>query len=1756
MLSWVDAGLLRTLLPLSQWIHNPAQKQTKSQDVQEKSWEDEVELVLRLLANITYNPTHRLRFRDGADIPDLLSLLKPTPYNTTWDHIGLFENAAEVVANIAMDKDIQIMIIVEDGVTFMAQMLLLLPNKFEALARVLVRAIHNLSYDPEVQAILAAKHTFPYFLNQIRALAGKNQPIVPLDALDLNASHTVEFMAVSIVHDISCTIQWLDTLVENSGHVALMQALTHPSCSTWESSSLDIATLLIKTLSNLCQTAYAQQLVVDGIVNHLVKLTLLYLNLPQPSERDTLQYGYLLFGLSTLVNDTSACSQLAAQDKYLQGLALWITISENASLDFLTNAVTLLAKVCSFDTAVHAIASKASPKLLCSIANLAMIQKISESGSSACLVVLSSLVGPELDMITQGSWEYGFVPNLVASEVLHHALCADDRQKAFCLQLLLGCLRQTKYDVVNNYRLPTSVVLHVITCFHYFPTTTKEFNDALSILEFLIQSQPTRRQLCETQALDAFVLGLLEAPQSLLLPAAQELFRKLFLEAMEVFCERNSAIVHLLINNVAQANNPLLVDTTLSFLGHLVLNRGEISIEVITEMQKESRLLHLLARHVEQVHATTCSRASVNVHRSVSYEDMLRVYLFSLTFGTQNNEKPLTPGSNWIMNKEITSCFIMDVLFWYSNDQHKDTPHFTTMYPNVLLCTSRLVEIVYPETKASQISGFYEPIQEDIIKEMLLIITHAPAGAEISQACLTALVLINAWWFTDTLVITMLLRMPEKSTLMNNLVTLLVSATHDTLRFLMLMVTTDSLVEDLKQIGVKQVLEAIEITLDEDKVMVSALLNLLGYSVDLSLEFVDNLEAFSDSINNPVARQELMAKLKATLAMNVVNDEKIVAAILPRLVFELTRDVAFLNDIVQCLAALLSLECFATYCTDASTVLRVYIEHFHSLTTHGQDTMMEILMSLHDAGVTPEMFGFYQDAYHPLEQLLILATSVQGANMVAKSKMLHFTRLNAMQDGHLSIVLARNAYLLTPLCPILYHLPPQPQKKSKLCMTWTPEQSAQIDLVQLLQSIAELTWSPETLENASSLFEAIVGCLCSYEFNTAAKLQALQFSYLEQLANIVLRLASFLTEDAFMLDNGLKLLVHHLETKPTSPPVQLNMYKLVASLSKISATVLAFNRLQCLETLVNRFPKLHKDYQLYVLAALADAARTGLESEIVSRMAVENGAIQGLLRGIQTYTRQPQEHAAFLLSALLLRYPDLGGFTDCVTILIESLEAVDIVVVQHVLVCLSAILHVEPTQETLLRNATVPVLAQILQKGDYVCTEHVLRILAILCSKHAAVCRRVVAANLLGILLTSIRNVHEVESRPHDVFHAAWILSCIAKDKDLSTRIEENDENILEFVVQNMENFAIQTLNKFLRMLGYVWGYAEPTLHNFHLVSPVVKQLLRILSLVEEAKLQKNAMHLLSILFLHPQLEVEPEVLAAVTQCFFTHLHSKIEKLVVFAINAMKNGLCNDGLTDHLVRAHFDVHANVLEVLRLIVPEAYHPVQNKLLGALQFLNGIVTEDSSIVTLTPLATPALSMLRRSKSTLTRQKSSALTLTPLMVAALKQLILLLQEDSIYYTDALHILVNFSTVADLTQSIVLHGGLHFLLESFLSSDETHLPLVLLGIASLSDDALAKQTIDFTTIVPKIMKLIVSSHATIQATCVWIISNISTIDSIRRLINAQNGASVLQALLHEVTNPTLLAATSRPVSSSKRIRDHAPKALKDLGYNPVNPR
>ncbi|RQM26762.1 hypothetical protein B5M09_003187 [Aphanomyces astaci] len=1753
-MEWVDMNVMGTLLPLSQWMDG-VQPPRRSAKVSPR-WETETELVLRMLGQITRDPHLRLVFRDGVDLPDLLSLLRPQLSTSELLGMGVLRGAAQVLANISLEKDIQIMIIVEDGVTFLAKLLMLqnLPQDNDGLALALVQTVRNLSHDSEVQAILGAHHTFPYFIQQMQVLAAMS---------DMALSSGLEVLSVEIIHDIATTPQWVDTLVGDRCHDVLLALIDR---HVDECHHVPIELLAVQTLVQLTQTSDVKALCASNAVIRLAQLmsSHYFPTFSTLSERKATEFAALLTALArcTRASDT-ARSQLAKSEKFLAQFTTWFVHDAVEFVDE-ANAVALLSNMTL--NVCQAVAQQAAPTLLTRVAQVCMDVQATPEVHTSCLHLLAQCLGGHVDAVDQTAWEYAFVPMFLASSPLEHALdhTLGSEAAAHGLVVLQGCLKYGGYSM-TPFPVPLAVVLAVVAALG----SSTNPNIAVEVLQQLVTSTATRRLIAMSSAFDSFVTVVSRHDSLLGQSPVQSVARQLVDDAIDIHVPRDEAIVPLLLHKFLPKDTVQL--SVLSLLGHLALFSPQWCSLVLAQVQSTAPAMALLSKHVESIHARTCSRASINATAVVSTHDMLRVYLFAITL------KELT----WA-DVSTAVCFVSDILSWFTSQ--KSTPRFVDIYPVLLYCTSCLLKPTANTndvSRSKQINGQRrssstgilddEPWQVDILRDVVHILTVA-TDIPIQVSGLNTLVTINKLWQSDRKLLQLVEGSPTKAMTLQRIVGLVVTTHTAALEVLTLMVTSghQDLVDELKAIGTKDKLESLQDILQssQDKAMTTAILDLLGYSMDLSEAFVLDLHAFADDnlVNNPAERSALMTKLKATLDMGVVTDHAILTVVVPVLVETAARDRTFVNECVQCLGKVAGFPAFAQCPMAPPILLRLYVNEYLTLTPDNQDLLLDMLFMLQSHQGD---FDWHDD-WHALDKLLGLAASVLVCQVSAAARIMTFVWSAVAGHDELLHLVASQAHLLVPLCAPVLTGPPPPMSK-KIDQLAKPNQVVHVVLVRLVHALSTLsTLSPDMLKPLAPLVESLVHCLATYPLHSVAKQQPPQLAYLSDIASIVLQFATHVDDTTFFLDKALKQLMGAVESLPPSHlGLRNHLLQLLAALTQLPPVVGALHRLQGLDSFVRLFHSstAKMDQQAHILACLAQSARIGgLESEVIARLVGHPSSATELLQCLNRSSREPQEHAAYLLSALLLLRPDLGGTAGCVSMLVECLEAVDIVVVRYVLVCLSSILHVDGTQETLLRHATVPVLAQILQKADDVCTEHVLRVLAILCSKHkVTVCRRVVAANLLGILMSTVQQ--QVGQRRSNVFHASWVLSCISKDKDLVFRMHEVDCDFVLNVVQQIDLYPLPTVNKLLRFVGNVWTHESAGLP----VAGIVRKLLGLVPMSENAKVQKNGGRVLSLLFVLPEMDALEDIVLALAQYLFDTLPSSLDKLVAASLVALVDGLQQpDSTTDRCIRSLVAEEGDhFLHMLHLLSPNSFHPVTNRLLLALQFITALVNSNEMVQRLEPMLLPPLLHLLSNDplehlnsstikqllgvlSGLTRSNASSLAMSPIVVGAIKRLVGLAQEDDSYHTEALHVLVNFASVSDLRQSIVLHGGLAALLLE-LEDDmvDAHLQLALLGVANLSADDLAKQTVQFAPHVPRFLALLSAPNANVQALAVWIVSNICVIDAVRRTINAENGATVLQSLLNEVNSP---AVTSRPLSSSKRIREMAPKAIQDLGFAPLH--
>ncbi|KAG1705178.1 hypothetical protein DVH05_004111 [Phytophthora capsici] len=290
--------------------------------------------------------------------------------------------------------------------------------------------------------------------------------------------------------------------------------------------------------------------------------------------------------------------------------------------------------------------------------------------------------------------------------------------------------------------------------------------------------------------------------------------------------------------------------------------------------------------------------------------------------------------------------------------------------------------------------------------------------------------------------------------------------------------------------------------------------------------------------------------------------------------------------------------------------------------------------------------------------------------------------------------------------------------------------------------------------------------------------------------------------------------------------------------------------------------------QAEALKCLSRAART--HDEVLMKIGEAPGIAAVLFRflaaGSADAGRQStvdnagtQAHAAHLIARIAAQEDLRASLVspDNISLLIESLESVHLPVVLHALQALAHLCAFSLCLDALVRNATVPVLAQILF-SPLVATPRrreieacVLALLGKMCDRSQIVSRRVVSSNLLPKLREFLEveklqleyTQQEPQSGEFGVHNnAVWIIDSLSNDVELIPKLVTH--GILETISdQLLEYNQNDTHRKALGAMSRLAGDAEMDTEFLEsLISQVVESIRRNVPVPEAQRSVTNAL--------------------------------------------------------------------------------------------------------------------------------------------------------------------------------------------------------------------------------------------------------------------------------------------------------------------------
>ncbi|GMF35918.1 unnamed protein product [Phytophthora fragariaefolia] len=660
-----------------------------------------------------------------------------------------------------------------------------------------------------------------------------------------------------------------------------------------------------------------------------------------------------------------------------------------------------------------------------------------------------------------------------------------------------------------------------------------------------------------------------------------------------------------------------------------------------------------------------------------------------------------------------------------------------------------------------------------------------------------------------------------------------------------------------------------------------------------------------------------------------------------------------------------------------------------------------------------------------------------------------------------------------------------------------------------------------------------------------------------------------------------------------------------------------------------------------------------------------------------------QAHAAHLIARIAAQ-DDLRASLvshENISLLIESLESVHLSVVLHALQALAHLCAFSLCLDALVRNATVPVLAQILfsplvdtprRRGIEAC---VLALLGKMCDRSQIVSRRIVSSNLLPKLrefLVVEKQLEYIQQEPQSGdfevhSNAVWIVHSLSKDTELFPKLVSN--GILETLSDQVLDYDQNTTQcKALGAISRLASVADmDATHLQFMISQVVESVRRNVPKPEAHRTVTNGLAVFVAIIKsgksrhrliqqqqqrRPQsqqqqrsqgngddevnirelllngegfrvaldllgasdLRVKLEAFRVVYE--FVEDHPDFNEVRELLLGSEEQGGSHALLS--LVRALSDEARSATTAMASALPSARSREENEvLLLVMTFLNMLISDEILKAKLTPTTYDVvLQVVLAMSSAITSQQRvlvealkalttmtqagqiSELCSEAALVSSIEPLVRILRElsaaDGVPGSTAvrlniLFLLVNFASSPECRGRMAHCGALEALLEIIqfpggggATQDEQLVQLALLGIALMTAGGVnnAAAVVELSRSVNTLVRLLSSKSASIQANAVWVVSNISSegtsryffcctigidcllffgahviLASLKDAIVARGGPTALQAVLNDNMNTETAAQPQRPSSSTMRIREYAPKAIKALGFAPIMP-
>lgn len=1771
-------SVLLQLLPLSRWVRVPNA--------------DSVRMVLEILHTFLSTPNFQTLFNNGSNVPAILSLI-------SHDNEVVSVVAAQLLLTASSERDVQIAITVEDGIASLVQTLR--KTNVLVLQRLILIILRNMSYDSEIQVLIVNEEGIPRLLQFIQernaiSFASEERLALSCEILRQLSGATTAAKRVIDANGHACIMELSAqqnlSEVENE-RVVTMEILCHLAhCATASAAVVEagFVTHFLRyalSLGSEKDIYQSQMLALDGLRALCSYSKQVRADVGSNEEFVLLLEAYLISKDAKL--NHIAMSLL----RYISAVPVGCqSIFKKASSGFILS--------------ICAIMMSPSIKLAEPPSWQANNVSSTENLVNPVLIDGTKLLGcvlndPGLEQC-RTSWQYESLASLTG--LLEKLLSNHTQPKLQLkgLQIIRGSYSDAFYFSLTPRMLSDILNILLISpsqshCAHAESIIVKAFNDTVKVHSSIGGNQILEQLLIVvTQKIDPKDrCALFSSLTQVLYISITKKFivNQRFISKILTLLNSFPSSINTEFTPIEQADTESSVDDTeryledeksliqalciyLSYVYKVSMASAlQQNIREVVRTEINAPVLDAILKQVLTIHTEICPyklkrRSASNLESIINddepvdtrpvlrYEEVLVWNFFADAIYPIASHLELqllqSPFPNWL-------CLVQDVVAQIINlPQESDMPGIVETGTTVNAMPSQEDTLVgslkilsaFTSVKSvdtDQVTEDFVRVKTAVCELCLDVLWTIPyRGHALLERGLSSLLDVRSGW-GEKILITAFNSFPNTNKLLHKILQVFRApgikfdrARHLLLQLILVLVSTGTLIEELKAANIRELIESNEHIVAADKPTTITVLTLLGYNADLKGEFSLALQRFEEA-NEFIQQKESLSYLTTFLQLYALADEALqeraINCIMRQLVSEVTPEPTEIDPTKS-----LTSECII--CLMRLAAGRNFVELY--LRKWDLNSLLAIAFNRKRGNESNDFKELPRLDFLEINQLLQVSTLLY-AYLASVGAMV--TSVEDIQIDRLLVLATQlgsdQATLVEQVLSLIYwlindyecfmHFEQQAGNLQVFLQYITQATDTNLTLLRIFDKIAN---QATEIQNLDELLEATL----TYVYANATKLNR---NVRDKLLLFILFVMKRMGEDGLsgspVYEKSIQRILTNLHANVEL--VARCSWDLLGMLTEFDPAVTTIFNFDGIPILIReccsaptskqellalgRNAKAHESYRIYkqmeALKCLSKSART--RDEVLTKIGEAPEIAQFLFRALakthefvdESNVSGPQEHSSHLIARIAsqeyLRASLLSQ--EHIAMLIESLESVHLSVILNSLEALYYMCEFAMCLDALVRHATVPVLGQILfsplAAGDTQekTEQFVLGLLGNMCSKSKTVCRRVVSSNLLAKMKSFL-----VSSRKMIHYHAVWVIRSLSVEPELVPKL--NDYHILETLCNCLQNYdpgttqrkafgAVAKLIELTRkaslsetLLRTVTRHTVATL-NENIPMPTLQRAVgKALSVFEAIASQEQ--------FAKDLLVEEQAIQVTISLFGAADSRVKLRALNVVAKwiddNSDINGMC--GLFSE---------SALLSLVRAISED----VSDVVLAALGILNALLLMDdalrSKLASMTyelllrvvathvsntnPSATQkrVLSEALKSLVAMTKGGKLAPSTSSAILGCLDSLIRLLRgsESDNVRINALYLLVNFASSIELRPRMIKSGAMSGLASLFImAKDEKIVQLCLLGMALLTAVDFSAVVGELLSTVDKLVDVLSSKNASVQANAVWVLSNIST--------------------------------------------------------------